>query len=571
MVGNDSDTNNSPSQNNNMNSHGEYLARAVQARNSGDVVLALHLYLAAYERSLQESHTPDETVVEGLRQAWDLAVDSKERSLAEYIFEKLEPYLSADEITQHAGKLQRLALDKLEEFGLSREDLEDMTDMISQDFFGFDPSSFFMRVEQGDPASNIFSAIQRGLVKGRPEKKEFDEVAQQAPESSSTEGESQKDVSEETKSENTQSVTSESGEAADAKTEKKDIPDIQKDADKALSGLRPIEGAQGLFSFVQPTNADKANLKQTTPHLTYNDLVGYQSAIDTMRRYGIGMGNDPEFKKLVEDLNEKHGLDRIPVTDSFMIRSPIREDANQFMLATMGEIGLPAIRMRMEENLQGLPVLCVMTAADNQPRLNASKSAIEGGGILILEDVDLWGMPLVEAQEDMNGFMFSQLSRGAREAMNLVRAAIESPEVYVLVSASKDSQLDPFFFDLLEPMTVIDIELPTVFERADLWSNVVKEHPSLRQIDRGQLVRFTEGMSRFDIYMAAREAVEAAYKESLVARKYVPVTAELMFEKIAAYQPLESDQYQQLEDAVIGMFSSNLDDMSSLLEDQSEE
>lgn len=560
MVGNDSDANNSPSQNNNTNSHVEYLARAVQARSSGDVVLALHLYLAAYERSLQESPHSDEAVIEGLHQAWDLAVDHKERSLAEYIFEKLEPFLSADEITQHAGKLQRLALDKLEEFGVSREDLEDMTDMISQDFFGMDPSTFFMRVEQGDSAGNVFNAIQRGLVRDRREKEEYDEAIQKALKTS-------QEVEAGVDEPKADSPESDESEKANQKTE----ADIQSKKETALSGLKPVEGTPGLFSFVQPDKAEKGTVKQATPHMTYNDLVGYQSTIDLMRRYGIGMGNDPEFKKLVQDLNRKHGLDRLPITDSFLVRSPVREDANQFLLATMGEIGLPTIRMRMEENLQGMPVLCVMTTADNQPRFNAARSAIEGGGILILEDIDLWGMPLSEAQEDMGGFMFSQLSRGVREAINLIRAAIESPEVYVLVSASKDSQIDPFFYELLDPLTVVDIELPSIFERADLWANVVKEHPSLRQIDRGMLVRYTEGMSRFDIYMAAREAVETAYKESLISRKYVPVTSDLMLEKIAAYQPLDSEQYQQIENAVIDMFREELDDIDSLLEDRRED
>ena len=61
---------------------------------------------------------------------------SQERSIAEYIFEKMEPFLTSDEVAGCAEQLQRMALDKLEEFGLSREDLEDMTDMISQDFLG---------------------------------------------------------------------------------------------------------------------------------------------------------------------------------------------------------------------------------------------------------------------------------------------------------------------------------------------------------------------------------------------------------------------------------------------------
>ena len=54
----------------------------------------------------------------------------KERSLAEYIFDKLEPHLSTDEAPEYAKRLQNLALDKLSEFGISRADLEGVADMI---------------------------------------------------------------------------------------------------------------------------------------------------------------------------------------------------------------------------------------------------------------------------------------------------------------------------------------------------------------------------------------------------------------------------------------------------------
>ena len=53
---------------------------------------------------------------------------------------------SSDEAAACAEQLQSLALDKLEEYGLSREDLEDMTDMISQDFLGIDAPRL-MKVE----------------------------------------------------------------------------------------------------------------------------------------------------------------------------------------------------------------------------------------------------------------------------------------------------------------------------------------------------------------------------------------------------------------------------------------
>ncbi len=69
-----------------------------------------------------------QAALEGLKQAWQLACKLKERSIAEYVFERLEPYLSSDEAAACAEQLQSLALDKLEEYGLSREDLEGMTD-----------------------------------------------------------------------------------------------------------------------------------------------------------------------------------------------------------------------------------------------------------------------------------------------------------------------------------------------------------------------------------------------------------------------------------------------------------
>ncbi|MEG0505801.1 MAG: ribonucleotide reductase subunit alpha, partial [Raoultibacter sp.] len=142
------DTNNSPSQNDEYdnNSSTDYLRRAAQASAAGDAVLGMHLYLAAFEQGTRGVYAPDDEAIDGLRQAWSLACKFKERSLAEYIFEKLEPFLAPAEVSACAEQLQRLALDKLEEFGLTREDLEDMTDMISQDFLGIEAPRL-MKVE----------------------------------------------------------------------------------------------------------------------------------------------------------------------------------------------------------------------------------------------------------------------------------------------------------------------------------------------------------------------------------------------------------------------------------------
>ena len=496
MFENDADTNSSPSQNNDTNNTAaEYLRRAAQACAAGDAVLGMHLYLAAFEKATHGAYMPNDAAIDGLRQAWRLACKLKERSLAEYIFEKLEPYMTPDEVAECAEQLQRLALDKLEEFGLTREDLEDMTDMISQDFLGLSSAPFMMKVEHcetGTPSLMPFRKEERKAIEKAGEEPQLSEKAE--------------------------------GKAA------------------SVSNAEYIE------------------------KLTYRDIVGFRDAVKTMNGFGVGMQDDPQFQELVETLNVRHGLKKMPIIDTYLFRAPVREDANQFMSATLGEIGLPAIRMHMEENLQGMPVLCVMAQADNQPKLNAAKNAFEGGGILVLEDVDLWGSPLADAGSDEMGmFAYAQLSRGAREAINLIRSAVENPEVYVLASAGGDGEIDGFFYDLLDPVTVVDIDDPSPSERADLWIRIASEHPSMRSIDRSALVRYSAGMSRFDIYMAAREAVEDAYKASLVARRYMPVTADNMFEKLAAYQPLDSEEYRQLEDAVIEDFRAQIDRIDDLL------
>lgn len=503
MFENDADTNSSPSQNNDTNNtSAEYLRRASQACAAGDAVLGMHLYLAAFEKATHGAYMPDSAAIDGLRQAWRLACKLKERSLAEYIFEKLEPYMTPEEVADCAEQLQRLALDKLEEFGLTREDLEDMTDMISQDFLGLSAHPLMMKVEHRQAGAPSLIPLHGG-----------------------TAGEKAKGLGGGDASAGTQ--------GSDARADK---------ADDASSDVKFVE------------------------RLTYRDIVGFRDAVKTMNGFGVGMQDDPQFQELVETLNVRHGLKKMPIIDTYLFRAPVREDANQFMSATLGEIGLPAIRMHMEENLQGMPVLCVMAQADNQPKLNAARNAFEGGGILVLEDVDLWGSPLADAgSDDMGMFAYAQLSRGAREAINLIRSAVENPEVYVLASAGGDGEIDGFFYDLLDPVTVVDIDDPSPSERADLWIRIASEHPSMRSIDRSALVRYSAGMSRFDIYMAAREAVEDAYKASLVARRYMPVSADNMFEKLAAYQPLDSEEYRQLEDAVVEDFRAQIDKIDDLL------
>ncbi|MEG2932108.1 MAG: ribonucleotide reductase subunit alpha [Gordonibacter sp.] len=527
------DTNSSPSQNDEYDnsSSTDYLRRAAQASAAGDAVLGMHLYLAAFERGAHGAYAPDDEAIDGLRQAWSLACKLKERSLAEYIFEKLEPFLAPGEVSACAEQLQRLALDKLEEFGLTREDLEDMTDMISQDFLGIDAPRL-MQVEHVTLPSVFGSGLK---VSGKTKAETVVDAA-----------------------DSEQAAVKKETLALGADTVETTALDASAERTAAI-----VPAAQAAEDGVD--DADAHAVVVSLERITYADIVGYRDTVALMRDFGVGMQGDAQFQDLVSLLNARHGLDSMPAADAILFRSPAREDANRFMVATLGELDMPTIRMRMEENLQGMPVLCVMAQADNQPKLNAARNTFEGPGVLLLEDLDLWVSPYADPLDEMGGFVFSSLSRGARETIGLIRSAAESPDVFVLASASEEGEIDPFFYDLLEPLSIVDIDYPTPAERADIWMEIAREHPSLRSICRADLVKYSEGMPRYDMYLAAREAVEEAYKAGLMTRRYVAVTKDNLFEKLAAYQPLDSAEYHALEDAVVVDFRRELEHLDDLL------
>lgn len=78
-------------------------------------------------------------------------------------------------------------------------------------------------------------------------------------------------------------------------------------------------------------------------------------------------------------------------------------------------------------------------------------------------------------------------------------------------------------------------------------------------------MRLTRNMSRFDIVCAGRESVEDAYRQSLRARAYAPVTQSMVYEHISNFQPLESEEYHFLEDAVARYFRDGIDELEMLI------
>ena len=637
-----------PNQNDCENPTG-YLNKAAEACAAGDLLLGMHLYLAAYELAAADNSVPATIEVTALREAWHLACDLKERSMAEYVFEKLEPYLTGAEIAECAMQLQELALDRLEQYGFSREDLEDMAQSISQDLLG--DSAHVVKVESvsipsipnmdmfGVPSTAIEATVVQGAAPaetpaaaeakaadaapeppesasagqdpdlqlpkptkkehvgiGRPDMSSFNPYDEYKTSSVGTsyhaatvEGSGAyvftRDEDRATELERAQKATAEEQAAAgkqavaeaQAAAEEATSVEAASPADSAIDGAAAAALAKAAASIApaavpaedMPSMPDLPD--QDTGMLTYHNLAGYSEAIAVMRDMGIGLQNDPGFIGFVNMMNSRHGLDRMPTIDTLMFRAPVIEDASRFAEATIGELGLPMLRMEMEEGVGGAPVLCVSTQGNNRPRMNHAHNRFEGPGVLVIENLDTWSMPeMPENPEGIAGFLMANISRGAREAVNLIRSAVEDPNVFVLVTASTMADPDPFFYELLEPITIIDIGLPNEEERSSVWADIARQHPSVRDIDRGDLLRYSEGLSRYDMYMAAREAVEDAYKLGLVQRSYVPVTPQNIFDKLAACQPLDSEQYRALEQAVVDEFRNDLDHLEDLLGDVGE-
>lgn len=549
----------------------EYLSRARDACADGYSDLGVYLYLAAFEEAQSNRATSFDDALSGLKSAWAIVCRNGERSLAEYIFERMEPYLTPGEVEECAGQLQDLTLGKLEEYGLTRDQLEEVANVVSHDLLGLD--SHVVKVEHifnqtlpvhripaDEPSKRGFSSRVSSL---KPEASSFGEAGKDG-----VEGEDGADVRALDAQNATQSAASQNagvqGASASQDASSQDASASQ-DGCASQGSVEPETPADFLAQAAEELGV---KFEEQVEPLNYSNLAGYDSTVRIMRDLGIGLKDDAEFGNLVGLLNTRHGLESMPALDTLLFRSPAREDANRFVEATLGELKLPVLHMHMEETLQGMPLLCVTAQADAAPKVNTLRGTFEGGGVLVLEDIDLWSSPLSEANEEAGGFLAMQLSRGAREAVNLIRQAVDNPEVYVLATASASDPIDDFFLEMLEPLSFVDIDYPTPEERVDIWMDIARTHPSVRGVNRADLVRLSANMPRFDIYMATREAIEEAYKLGLMMRRYQPVTRDNLFDKLAAYQPLDSREYHELEEAVIRDFRSDLSHLEDLLADE---
>ena len=113
----------------------------------------------------------------------------------------------------------------------------------------------------------------------------------------------------------------------------------------------------------------------------------------------------------------------------------------------------------------------------------------------------------------------------------------------------------------------MDIDLPDEDERRKIWLSEQSQHPSMRGLNRGQLVDFSRGLSRFEIYAISNESVEEAYRESVAQNTFCAVETDKVLMRLSNFQPLESEEYKRMEDLAVDHFRKELANIDDLLEE----
>lgn len=325
--------------------------------------------------------------------------------------------------------------------------------------------------------------------------------------------------------------------------------------DEMMPGGIDPQGEQSGLPDTSANESASATVMMSVEGYTFDTLVGYDEEIERLTELQVvECSADPEFAAFVEQMKAQHGLYDEPTGQSILFRADVREDADRLMIAVANELGHPTVRMRMLETQPGMQAICILTTP------GVSANGFEDWGTLVLEGVDQWGPPdAADRGFTHDDLALSNAARGAMKAMALIHDAAANPKVTVLASAVRPIEGSSLMAGLLGPMTLFEVPNPSAAERDDIWDHLMHKHVSMSALDRFELVRLSEGMPRCDIFAAAREAVSEAYHKSIAERVYIPVDRANLLGKVAAYQPLDSAEYQYIEESVVEDFRDEIE------------
>jgi len=316
--------------------------------------------------------------------------------------------------------------------------------------------------------------------------------------------------------------------------------------DYGLPEMPPFDDDWNSDALLGEAATGSSEVMMSLDGFTFDTLIGYDGEIARLRESGIVGELDEEWLSFVGQMQAQHGLYDQPVGDTIVFHSDAREDADRLMIATANELNRPIVRMRTMEGAEGSQALCIMST----PGIGIHGFA--DAGTLVLEGIDSWFMPAwFGIGEMVAGMPGDDAAQGPLKAVAFLRDAVSNPKVTVLASAKSPEEAERRLGGHLGHLTFFEVNRPSDADRDAIWDFMMDRHVSMSALDRFELVRLSRGLPRCDIFAAAREAVVQAFNMSLESRSYIPVTRDNLLDKIAAYQPIDSAEYREIEDSAV--------------------
>jgi len=521
---------------------GFFLDAAEDAANAGDARLAIHLYCAAYEVAVKGGPTLPARVLDGLRRAWLLACEQGDRSTAEAVFATLLPYNSPEETQHGVMRLQDLALGQLEAVGLSKIDLEEMAHSMVDELVelnlegGDEPASGI-----ADSIKDVLERIERGLNHGLREERTH-QAAGEGLNGGEGEGEGP-------------GTGKAPGKGKGAGKSAGDNPNESRLAIQRLPHLELRAPGMGAGGQASHPPAHESGLR-------YANLAGFEETLRKMRAFGFTAAGDSAYRQFVEQTSALHGVEGPALMDAFVFYGPSREDTTFFARATATEIGRPLVDIQIDLDRQGNGSIKLSGPFKRSMFGPPDFTQMSTPYTVLIENIDLLEQMFGHEQDAIRHGYRPQNNNGhsmQAEVLGYLRAMLSHGDAFLIATTVQPSAIHEPLISLIGPLQEIEVAAPTQRERREVLMRFSTDHPSFSNLDFHRLSHLTQDISRRDLVVACRAAVEGAYRESLRLGTHQRVGFGEVLAQIAPLVDHSSEIYRELEDTAVEQLLYELD------------
>jgi hypothetical protein len=525
----------------------DYLDNADEAVRSGHDTLAIHLYMAAFELALDFLPSPSKRAVDGLRKAWLLACKEGDRSLAESIFQDLEPFSTKEEVNHQVHELQKMAAKQLKEEGVDLSDFSAVAKLLKGELpaglldklarFGIDPTQ--------EPSQN-----NRDNERPKP-----DATGNTRPADTGLS---------DTTGFTDNGATANTNASANGKAANKPIirRSISRDGNTQIQTLE----------FTLPAFQHE---EKTKDRFNYKDLTGYGSALDQMQKYGFNNAGDSKYMEFVQEAASYHGVQGPVLEHPFLFSGSSRDDVNNFAWATCGEIGWPTIRIVGEVDGSGFGAIKEYSPTMRTPWGFFQMAQMPSPSILFIQNLDLLQrifdgdlqLPDNEVHKYTPAFSPEQnldpedLEEMRDEFCLHIKMLRTQAQMFVVGTALDVGILKQPLLDLIDDFREVKVQQPSRAERQEILNHFAEAHPAYKSIDLGRLAFLTDGIGRANLIKACHEASEEAYQTSLDRKCYLQLGINDVIMHTMNYMDKNSAAYKQISDRLSEQFASDLDQL----------